>query len=95
VNRSRKKPALAFQLFLKTHTGNGPTLGKHDKERRRILTVIPRIRNRENARPGWGSLSHEITDFIPRSQAAASALGVGVRPLDAKLEGRWRSRHHA
>ena len=76
MNRSRKKPALAFQLFLETHTGNGPSLDKHDKERRRILTVIPRIRNRENARPGWGKSSHKITEFIPRSQAAASALGV-------------------
>ena len=42
MNRIAKKPALAFQLFLETHTGNGILFDKHDKERRRILVVIRR-----------------------------------------------------
>ena len=50
MNRIAKKPALAFQLFLETHTGNGILLDKHDKERRRILSVIRR--KAKLAKPG-------------------------------------------
>jgi hypothetical protein len=62
---------------------------------RRVLQSPPEIV--KNARPGWGESSHKITDFIPRSQAAASALGVrahraGHGMIPRSQKGRERAR---
>ena len=75
MNRIAKKPALASQLFLETHTGNGVLFDKHDKERRRIL-IVNRRKAKLAKRPytkGGRSAQYDTARTSPEQNQQSSA----------------------